>query len=352
MPPAIDPEESDDYASEEDTDFNVDGSPKNYSSGSEDEVDDEAAPSGKSTAPIKRQRQAGDGDGEAEDAGFENSGDEAIIQKGKKSRKKRKANDGAAVDDDDGGDGGLIKTRSMRAAEKIERKTAAVSGPVTVDVEALWTQMIGSSTTHPQPSEQQGGSRVDATAVEPANDDTLKVPAAPQLVAPGEAGKQADLIRIKRTYNFAGKVHTEEKLVPRDSAEARLYLASLGENGNAEAILAESLSSPKRMPKKAFRSAFEPIIIDQSLQRSDLNLGMSVRLRARDLANEASAKKLNTVEKSRMDWAGFVDKEGIKDELDLAGKSKDSFAARQDFLARSEAKRDEDARRARLAGQT
>ena len=31
-------------------------------------------------------------------------------------------------------------------------------------------------------------------------------------------------------------------------------------------------------------------------------------------------KKINVVEKSAMDWAGFVDKEGIQDELDAAGK--------------------------------
>ena len=57
-----------------------------------------------------------------------------------------------------------------------------------------------------------------------------------------------------------------------------------------------------------------------------------------------------TVEKSRMDWAGFVDKEGIKDELALAGRAKGSYAERQDFLARTEARREDDARRLRLAG--
>ena len=132
-------------------------------------------------------------------------------------------------------------------------------------------------------------------------------------------------------------------MVARDSAEAKLYLASLGENVDPEADDAPQ----RRMPKKAFRSAFEPII-DQLNQRTDLNLGMTVRLKAREMAKEA--KKLNVVEKSKMDWAGFVDKEGIKDELALAGKSKDSYTARQDFLARSEARREEDARRARLAG--
>lgn len=150
------------------------------------------------------------------------------------------------------------------------------------------------------------------------------------------------MIRIKRTYNFAGRVHTEEKMVAKDSAEAKLYLASQSELAPGEA------SPPKRITKKAFRSAFEPVI-DNLSNRTDLNLGMTARMQA---AKDAQAKKLNTVEKSRMDWAGYVDKEGIKDELELAGKSKDSYTMRQDFLARSEAVRNEESRKARLAGRT
>lgn len=153
------------------------------------------------------------------------------------------------------------------------------------------------------------------------------------------ADDPSTMIRIKRTYNFAGRVHTEEKLVPRDSAEAKLYLASQDPEAPTD-------SSAKQAPRKAFRSAFEPRI-DILPQRADLNLGMAARIKA---GKEAQAKKLNVVEKSRMDWAGYVDKEGIKDELELAGKSKDSYMAREDFLAKSEARRDEESRRARLAG--
>lgn len=153
---------------------------------------------------------------------------------------------------------------------------------------------------------------------------------------------QSDTIRIKRTYNFAGRVHTEEKVVARDSAEARLYLASQGQDAanNTDA------SPTKRATRKAFRSAFEPVV-DARQGRADLNLGLAARIQA---GKEARATKLNTVEKSRMDWAGYVDKEGIKDDLELASKSKDSYAARQDFLARSEAIREDDARRARISG--
>ncbi|CCF42515.1 SWR1-complex protein 5 [Colletotrichum higginsianum] len=160
-------------------------------------------------------------------------------------------------------------------------------------------------------------------------------------------------IRIKRTYNFAGKVHTEEKLVARSSAEAKLYLASLGKDASAAALEsgadADADEEPKRVLKKAFRSAFEPVVEVANQRRADLNLGVTLRIQAREKA-AAQAKKLNTVEKSKMDWAGFVDKEGLKDELELAGRAKGSYAERQDFLARSEAKRDEEARRARMAG--
>lgn len=231
---------------------------------------------------------------------------------------------------------------------KAERKAAGPTGPVTIDADALWAQMTGAAPTPTAATERTEHDEL------PATDTGGKPQSGPNAQPPptdgaGQEKESSDMIRIKRTYNFAGKVHSEEKLVARDSAEARLYLASLGENAAESAAAADGEQPAKRMPRKAFRSVFEPIT-DQVLQRADLNLGMSVRLRARELAKEANAKKLNTVEKSRMDWAGYVDKEGIKDELELAGKSKDSFAGRQEFLARSEAKREDDARRARLAG--
>lgn len=228
------------------------------------------------------------------------------------------------------------------SCRKAERKIQVTSGPVTVDVDAIWARMTsGPVGASPSKAQDKSGARDQVTL------DSSPARAAAQPVAISQPEKEAsDTVRIKRTYNFAGRVHTEEKVVARDSAEARLYLASLGENAEPDA---ETNTSPKRMPRRAFRSVFEPIT-DQLHTRSDLNLGMSVRIQARELAREAGAKKLNTVEKSRMDWAGYVDKEGIKDELELAGKSKASYAERQDFLARSEARREEDARRARVAG--
>ncbi|KAK4650677.1 swr complex subunit [Podospora pseudocomata] len=324
-PPEVDPLEEE-YVSEEDSDFapEDDNAPAaEESSASADEDEDAIA---KPTA--KRKRPAG-GDA-AEDAGFENSGDEAIISKGLKKKKRRQTKEDA---EDEGGEGGLIKTRAQRAVEKAEKRAAVSTGPVTIDVDALWAQMTSEAAAPqpPSPPPSQEEKQQEKEAGKPSK----------------ETAAEKDLIKIKRTYNFAGKVHTEEKLVHRESAEAKLYLAE--QAGRTDTTESEE---PTRKLKKAFRSVFEPVMpIDPATgqRRSDLNLGVASRLKAREAA-AAKAKKLNTVEKSRMDWAGFVDKEGIKDELELAGKSKDSYAARQDFLARSEALREEEARRARMAG--
>lgn len=334
---STDPLIDEDYASEEDSDFAIDDAPAGHASEASDDSEDDSESTAQATAKRKRAANAN-----AEDDGYDNSGDEAIITKGKKRQKKKnKSKDDAAADEDDeGGEGGLIKTRSMRANEKAERKAAAVSGPVTVDVDELWTKMMAGPIVPPRVTAERDN--VPQASSQEARDvgkegDTAKITSEKEL---------PEMIKIKRTYNFAGKVHTEEKLVPRDSAEAKVYLASLGDKAE-EALKAED-EPTKRQPRKAFRSIFEPVV-EGVAQRTDLNLGMSVRLQMRE---QAKAKKLNVVEKSRMDWAGFVDKEGIQDELTLAGKSKESFASRQDFLARVEAKRDEDARRVRMAGRT
>ncbi|KAH6611040.1 swr1-complex 5 [Trichoderma cornu-damae] len=318
MPPERVIDEDEEYESSQDSDFAPEDAPEAASSSSESE-------DGAGEAAGKRRRPVNDANADGGED-YDNSGDESIIEKGWKRQKRARAKGKAA--DDEGGEGGLIKTRRQRAAEKEERKHAASTGPVTVDVDAVWAEMMaGGSSASRRPEKEQGKAAGESEAAAAAEQRDAK---------DGESA----MVLIKRTYNFAGRVHTEEKLVPRDSAEAKLYLASQGEDS-----LPDSLPI-KRLTRKAFRSAFEPAT-EGTTGRSDLNLGLAARMKA---ANEAQAKKLNTVEKSRMDWAGFVDKEGIKDELELAGKSKDSYASRQDFLARSEALRESEARKARVVG--
>jgi hypothetical protein len=60
------------------------------------------------------------------------------------------------------------------------------------------------------------------------------------------------------------------------------------------------------------------------------------------------AQKLNVVEKSRYDWVGYVDKEGIADELDEHGRAKEAYLGRMEFLAGVEARKEEERRRAKV----
>ncbi|KKA30553.1 hypothetical protein TD95_003762 [Thielaviopsis punctulata] len=331
-PAAIVDENDDNYVSEEDSDFAPDAGPNSPSDN--DDSDNEDGESKVVEAGEKRK---------TEDADFENSGDETVIKRGKKKRRK-------TAQDDDGGDGGLVKTRSQRAAEKEERKTALPDGLVTIDVDAMFASMMAGNYTTQSPSTSSTPVPATSTSAAPTPGPGPEATSKPPTAAPSDA--DADTILIKRKYNFAGKVHMEEKLVPRSSAEAKLYLESLSPADAAAALSRidskdKDKDAARPAPRRAFRSRFEPPV-DQVTRRADLQLGVALRMQARHDAQAARAKKLNTVEKSRMDWAGYVDKEGLKDELVLAGRAKGSFAERQEFLARTEARREDEARKARM----
>ncbi|TAQ86089.1 hypothetical protein B7494_g5584 [Chlorociboria aeruginascens] len=356
MPPDLLPSDEE-YASSEDPDFAPEALPlqASGSEASESESEAEPAPSVKKPKSTKRKRNKERPDQEAEDVGFENSGDEAIIEKGLKRKRKKRKN---ADEEDEGGEGGLVKTRSMRALEKVEKKPLADTSAATIDVDAVFAAMLAGKTTH-KPTTP---SNSDPTPVSNPQNPTIAIdtemkddPArteSPNGTRPSiqrssfSDGPEA-MVMIKRTYKFAGQIHTEQKLVPRNSAEAKLFLASQSQAfkpvDSSPRDPVEEIK-PKRPLKKARRSIFEPIV--EVGKRCDLHFGTR-EIGAGGRAKEEKAKKLNTVEKSAMDWAGFVDKEGIKDELDAAGKKKGAFRDRQEFLARVEWKKEGEERRAR-----
>nr|CUU97600.1 hypothetical transcript [Hymenolepis microstoma] len=61
-----------------------------------------------------------------------------------------------------------------------------------------------------------------------------------------------------------------------------------------------------------------------------------------------SAPKISTLEKSRLDWESFTEKEGIKDDLKLHNKGKDGYVERKAFEARTQERQYEMLREARL----
>ena len=142
---------------------------------------------------------------------------------------------------------------------------------------------------------------------------------------PTQASNNEDMIIIKRTYDFAGDTITEEKTVPKASAEAALFLQS--QNQPTPPTDRPAVRRPKKRP-----SMFD-------------SKGAAGAPSA--LTGASKAPKLNTIEKSKLDWAGFVDKEGIADELDEHSRAKEGYLGRMDFLGRVEAKREEELKSAR-----
>lgn len=225
-----------------------------------------------------------------------------------------------------------------------ERKPLAKIDGATVDVNALWEQMnIPDNHLGLQPSQTQTQTQQEKTpAPEPdhAADTETKEQSAPEPDDNARHGRyEQQMIKIKRTYKFAGEMITEEKTVPKDSAEAKAFLSS---GDNVE--YAEVDGVPNRHLRRPLRkiSRFDP--------NPTGTIKKSWEKQAVEADKDASGPKINTVEKSRLDWAQYVDEAGIKDELRTHSKAKEGYMGRMDFLGRVDAKREEEARQARLKG--
>lgn len=219
-----------------------------------------------------------------------------------------------------------------------DRKPLARIDGATIDVDALWAQMNAPESESGLLHTSKPATTPGDEAQDPSTDqDKENIAAETPEKLPSE-----DLIKIKRTYKFAGEMHTEEKLVPRDSAEAKLYLAET--NGDKAAETTESDGNPGSKLRRPLRkiSRFDPNplgVIKKSWEKQAVTVDQ-----------DAKGPKLNTVEKSRLDWAQYVDEEGIKDELNVHSKAKEGYLGRMDFLDRVDAKREEERRNIRLKG--
>ncbi|BFZ55753.1 swr complex subunit [Savitreella phatthalungensis] len=271
----------------------------------------------------------------------EDDSDSSQAQKNRKGRsksKKRKrgtdsrpntdADDGIELED---GAGGLVKTRAQRQAEanlplsSQTDKPARSEGGAT-DIDALWAAMNDPSKA--------------------SLDSTLNPKTTQKASVPVRAGEDDDTITIERTYTFAGKVHHEKKTVPRDSREARAYLASLSTVPAPQSSTATT-ATQSEVPLSETASA-RPAGLRKVLRRKGVLSGgvrggpgtsatpsTYVQVPLDGVGGGPAAKKINTLEKSRLEWAKFVDSQGIGDDLDRERQR--GYLDKQDFLARSDA---------------
>lgn len=376
--------------SESDEDFNPTDVPEADVSASSSSDNDEDATTAKQGRKRKRksapQEQA---DLDAELA----SGDEATIAAAarrrarKKKQEKRKGKGKAAQQDgddedmvdweeDEGGDGGFVKTRSQRKVEQVQKKKLASTAGATVDVDELWKRMMEDPFKipdgPPKPDAAEGSDKENTISYGTTTSKS-KEAAAPTEASATVTAEDDEYITIERSYNFAGETTIESTRVLKSSAEAQLYLTQNKKalptaSNDTDTAQDSNLAAPgptKPLVRRPLRrvSRFEPN--PQGIVKSIPSTAQLTWPRGKNTTHLApagavpviptvstgpKATKLNTVDKSRMDWAGYVDKAGIAEDLDEYGKSKGAYRDRVQFLQRVEGRKDEESRRVRMAG--
>ncbi|KAF2715693.1 BCNT-domain-containing protein [Pleomassaria siparia CBS 279.74] len=345
------PDVEEDYRESSDDDFNPTTVPDNDSPSSSDEED---VPS--KAAQTKRKRKAPTPDDL-------DSGDEVTIEAARKRKaRKRKGAKGGDGDeplftDDEGGDGGLVKTRAQRKVELKERRPLARTEGATVDVDALWAQM---SAVPLKP--------LYVPATVEANESTgIKgKDVAIGVEAPPPVDEEADLVTIEKIYTFAGQRTTEEKQVPRSTLENHVSegwrIVEPAPQAAEDTVDKPETATPGQ--PRMHRPLRRPSRFDANPTGFVRGLSSEHQLawpRKTTVAQAAQtellppeapkapraekAQKLNVVDKSRLDWTGFVHQEGIAEELDVHGKTKEAYLGRMQFLAGVEAKQEEERKR-------
>ena len=382
----------DDYNESDDSDFVGDAGEDGVLS---DPDSEDAADSAFTARPTKRRKvQKKISTQNYDDLGELDSGDEATIrERARANRKAKKTGDTAVEMNSDGEDQQSwgAKTRSMRDKEseqpKKKTKLATTEGS-TFDVDAVWAEMNRPgntcgllhkpSTTEEKAEEStknaqshQASDPIDTSAgttEQKAVEDT-KNAQSHQASDPIDTSAVAEeMISIKKTYNFAGQQHTEEKVVLKSSPEARLWLeeqAADSKKGAADSTVPPNHNRPINRPLRfisrfdpnrhnleAFKRPFDrhgrlltntappPVPKPNTIEKKGLKADTV----------EKDVPKLNVVEKSKMDWVAHVDKEGLKEELDVAARAKEGYHGRMDFLNEVEARKAEEARQARVKG--
>ncbi|KAH3683254.1 hypothetical protein WICPIJ_005782 [Wickerhamomyces pijperi] len=215
-------------------------------------------------------------------------------------------------------EGGLIKTRSQRQQESQESKqfrhiNNGSTASSTTNIDELWEKLKKESTQRLK--HQFSSSNVSSDSSKTALNSNRKV-------------------KIKRKYEYAGEIITEEKWVDAESAEAKAYISTLQDRSELETNEADGPTSDKTEAEAEAEEDKARVNergekLRKVYKRPPLLEG---------IINGSIKPKFNTLEKSRVDFAKFVDKEGINDEL--TQHNKNGYLEKQDFLSRVEFHRD------------
>ena len=216
-------------------------------------------------------------------------------------------------------------------------------------------------TVHPRPPL--------ATSEIPPKDPTSTTAATPSLVPPSpqpasSVSEITETIQIPHTYTFAGETHTTLRTVPRSAPAAVAYLSSQSKSTGNVTNSGPSLRRPLARKGLLDPNSARLIKGQPAATRTDLpstiggNGARAILSKVAGWDEKGNRKgkkkedKLNTVEKSKLDWEGVVEREGLREELEKAEKSGGSYLGRMEFLGRVGEKGEEEARRARVGAAT
>ncbi|KAF2206509.1 hypothetical protein CERZMDRAFT_89257 [Cercospora zeae-maydis SCOH1-5] len=339
------------YDENADEDFNPEQAKADHdNSESSSSDDDEGTPKRTKQKPSTKKRKSD----AVQDVDLD-SGDEATIRE-RKGKRRKKAAAAAQDEEDSGGEGGFIRTRRQRAVEREERKNrkrGVREGAVTIDVEKVWAELssIPVGRTVLPPVARRIGVAEDGDEMDVDGDGDDK-----------ENG--GEMVRIQRRHQYAGQITYVDVDVPRNSKEARKYfeehpeqdperIESAGTGNGMENATSDAAAAAKNRPLRR-PSMFEPnptgmvkgVASEKLRLRAPSRL--DVLMEQKRLEAKKSAQKLNTMQMSQYDWKSYVEKEGLKDELDVYERSGNRFLAKEAFLDRAAGAREAKARDARM----
>ncbi|KAG0679660.1 swr complex subunit [Pichia californica] len=236
-------------------------------------------------------------------------------------------------------EGGLIKTRRQRLQEdenlKKEKKLLALinsnngkSKTSKVDINSIWAELnnTGNDTNNNNKQTLQNSAQLKS---EPQVELEVKLQPESQPQTSNSSMISSDnKIKITRTYEFAGSITNEVKWVDANSEEAKAYLNSVtikpsNTNTNTDTDNNINNLTPSSTP---------------SVQQKNLRRKRKRASLLDAVISNSSKTKLSTLEKSRLDWATYVDKNKISNELKYTNK--DGYLEKQDFLNRVDSRRD------------
>ncbi|KAF8984538.1 swr complex subunit [Haplosporangium bisporale] len=195
-----------------------------------------------------------------------------------------------------------------------------------------------------------------------------------ETASSSKGASSSRMVTITTSYDFAGETVTVTKDVPEDSKEAKEFAQKNGSNGSIPPGTSTGLSAPtdptaiestaSTSSTTTITSTPEPdsteqvqseektsqgprIVTRPSILDSLAKKGLVRYVRKKSTLDELAATygvkkpaKLNTLEKSKLDWNQFVGKEGIEDEL--KHHNKDGYMEKVAFLQRTDARRDQE----------